>query len=771
GCVDIAGATAQSYTLTADDVGSTIRVAVTASNEAGSASASSDATAVVAAAAPTNTASPTISGTPEAEQTLSADPGTWSGTEPIAYAYQWRRCDDAGAGCADIAGATAQSYTLTSADVGSTVRVRVTASNAAGSGSASSGQTAVIAAAPDASYRDLVLENSPHGYWRLNETSGTVAADEAVGGNDGSYQNGVGLGAPGALLETPNSAARFDGSNDVVNFGDPADGAFDMGSDDFTFEAWVSTTVHDEAPLMSKNTSSGPDWVVSVTDDGSHDGKIRAKINDGAVTIYAYGPDVLVDDGNWHHVVVLFDRDTGIWIYVDGVSRLKSGSTTGNISNSASLRAGAATGYGHFTGRLDEVALYPGLLSETTIEAHLARGDLVPPSVTLANPEDDATISDATPRFSGTAGTEATDEDSVTVAVYDGDTATGTPVQTLTAARSSSGSWSVESGSALADGTYTARATQEDAAGNAGVSSANTFTVSTAPAASSPVIAAAGDIACDPANSSFNGGNGTSSSCHQKHTSDLLVSTSFDAVLAAGDIQYECAGPSAFEQSYHPTWGRLKSITYPAPGNHEYQKTGGTGCDSSGKASGYFDYFGARAGNPSKGYYSFNLGSWHLIALNSMCYQAGGCAAGSPQEEWLRADLAANPAACTLAFFHYPRFSSGPSGSDTSMGAFFEALYEARAEIVLSGHDHLYERFAPQTPDAALDSARGVRQFVVGTGGRSLFSFSSTVEPNSEVRSKTYGILKLVLHPTEYEWQFVSEAGKTFTDSGSTDCH
>jgi hypothetical protein len=215
----------------------------------------------------------------------------------------------------------------------------------------------------------------------------------------------------------------------------------------------------------------------------------------------------------------------------------------------------------------------------------------------------------------------------------------------------------------------------------------------------------------------------------------------------------------------------VKGITYPAVGNHEYQKTGGTECDGTASASGYFDYFGARAGDPNKAYYSFDLGSWHIIALNSMCYKGGGCEAGSPQEKWLRAELAASTADCTLAFWHHPRFSSGPSGDDTKTAAFWEALYEAGADIVLSGHDHMYERFAPQTPSATPDAARGIREFVVGTGGRSLFSFSSTVRPNSEVRSKTYGVLKLVLRPTGYDWQFLAEQGKTFTDSGSTECH
>jgi hypothetical protein len=630
---------------------------------------------------------------------------------------------------------------------------------------------AEVAAAPGAPYRDQVLEDSPRGYWRLDEASGTTAADEAAAGNDAAYTGGVSLGVPGAVSEASNTAVRLDGSNDVVNAGDPADGSLDMGSGDFTVEAWVSATANGERAVVSKKSSSSDYWFVSVSDDSGHVGHVRVKIDDGSVSRQAYGPAIRVDDGAWHHVVVLFDRDTGIRIYVDGVSRLTTGAMAGSVNNSAALRAGAASSYGYFAGRLDELAIYPRLLSDTRIQAHYGAGDTTPPAVTLSTPTNGSTTTDTTPHFSGAAGTATTDN-AVSVAIYGGSQATGTPVQTLTAVPDQSGAWSVDATSALASGTYTARATQTDAAGNTGASSAKTFTISGAPPPpSAPVIAAAGDIACDPANSSFKGGSGTSTSCRQMATSNLLVNAGLDAVLAIGDLQYACAGTSAFQQSYEPSWGRVKGITFAAAGNHEYQKSGGTNCDTTGKGTGYFNYFGARAGDPSKGYYSFDLGSWHLIALNSMCSTAGGCSAGSPQEKWLRADLAAHPSACTLAFFHYPRFSSGSTGSSSSMDPFWDALYDYGAEVVLSGHDHIYERFGPQTPNAAPDFARGIREFVVGTGGRSLFGFSSTIKPNSEARSKTYGVLKMVLRPTGYDWEFLAEAGKTFTDSGSTSCH
>ena len=195
------------------------------------------------------------------------------------------------------------------------------------------------------------------------------------------------------------------------------------------------------------------------------------------------------------------------------------------------------------------------------------------------------------------------------------------------------------------------------------------------------------------------------------------------------------------------------------PGNHEYGTTG---------AAGYFQYFGALAGDPSKGYYSFDLGTWHLIALNSNCARIGGCGAGSPQEQWLKADLARSASGCVLAYWHHPRFSSGQHGNDASYDAFWRDLHSARADVVLSGHDHSYERFAPQDPDQHAD-ADGIREFVVGTGGNGFYSFAS-VQPNSEMRiDRKFGVLKLTLGLGSYAWQFISDDGSVL-DAGSTAC-
>jgi hypothetical protein len=276
-----------------------------------------------------------------------------------------------------------------------------------------------------------------------------------------------------------------------------------------------------------------------------------------------------------------------------------------------------------------------------------------------------------------------------------------------------------------------------------------------------PKIAAAGDVACDPEHSSFDERRGDELTCRQYATSELLVDADYEAVLVLGDIQYEEGEASAFAQSYDPTWGRAKGSTRPVPGNHEYRTRG---------ASGYFAYFGAAAGDPAEGYYSYDVGAWHVVALNSNCDAVGGCGEGSAQEVWLRADLAASSGRCTLAYWHHPRYSSGTNGSDRATSAFWQALHDAGAEVVLAGHDHDYERFAPQDARGGRDEARGIRQFVVGTGGRSLRTFPR-VEPNSEVRDRSsFGVLELTLGANAYAWRFRPAVG-SFTDSGSARCH
>ncbi|HJS43646.1 MAG TPA: metallophosphoesterase [Gemmatimonadales bacterium] len=230
-------------------------------------------------------------------------------------------------------------------------------------------------------------------------------------------------------------------------------------------------------------------------------------------------------------------------------------------------------------------------------------------------------------------------------------------------------------------------------------------------------------------------------------------------VFTTGDNAYDDGTHSEFARCYHPTWGRHKARTRPVAGNHDYETSG---------AAGYFRYFGDAAGDPTKGYYSYDLGVWHIVVLNSNVSMR----AGSPQELWLKADLAASTKRCTVALWHHPRFSSGTHhGNDSRSQAIWNVLYDAGAELVLVGHEHNYERFAPQTPTGVADSARGVRQIVIGTGGRGFYPFGTPL-PTSEVRNNdTFGVLKLTLSDGSYTWEFVPVAGKTFTDSGTDTCH
>jgi hypothetical protein len=235
------------------------------------------------------------------------------------------------------------------------------------------------------------------------------------------------------------------------------------------------------------------------------------------------------------------------------------------------------------------------------------------------------------------------------------------------------------------------------------------------------------------------------------------VYTLGDNVQGQGDI-------NEFRNCYDPTWGKYKKRTRPTVGNHEYHTAG---------AKPYFDYFGWRAGRPSQGYYSYERGSWHIVALNSNCNKVGGCGSLSPQGSWLRRDLAANPSRCTLAYFHHPLYASGKGTATPQVKPFWNTLYNRGADLILSGHAHRYERYAPITPGGVRDPENGIRQFVVGTGGEPGGSESYPASaPNMQVmKTGTPGVLKLNLGAGSYAWKFVPVAGKTFTDSGTGRCH
>lgn len=228
-------------------------------------------------------------------------------------------------------------------------------------------------------------------------------------------------------------------------------------------------------------------------------------------------------------------------------------------------------------------------------------------------------------------------------------------------------------------------------------------------------------------------------------------------VFTLGDNAYASGSAKDFATCYGPTWGRHKARTRPAPGNHDVVTENGRY---------YYEYFAESAGPPGLGYYSYDLGSWHVIALNSTI----DVGANSPQGRWLKADLASHPTDCIVAYWHAPFFSSGPHSTDRRLHAFWRVLYEAGADIVLNGHDHIYERFAPQNPSGKADPEHGIRAFVVGTGGGGVYEFKRRAQ-NSEVsNNRTYGVLKLTLGPGRYAWEFVPVAGQAFTDMGTGTC-
>lgn len=266
-------------------------------------------------------------------------------------------------------------------------------------------------------------------------------------------------------------------------------------------------------------------------------------------------------------------------------------------------------------------------------------------------------------------------------------------------------------------------------------------------AASDPVLVGAGDIA--------------DCATEDDEATAALLDDIEGTVFTAGDNVYESASAATFRDCYERSWGRHKDRTRPAAGNHDWQD-GGIGA--------YREYFGAAAGAGTATWYAYDLGTWRVIVLDSNCESVDGCDASSPQGRWLAADLAATKATCTVAIWHHPRFSSGEHGDQSQVAPFWDALYAAGADVIVNGHDHDYERFAPMDPDGREDRERGLRQFVAGTGGRALRGFGD-VAPHSELRaSVAHGVLALTLRDGSYDWQFIPTAG-AFADRGTARCH
>jgi hypothetical protein len=582
-------------------------------------------------------------------------------------------------------------------------------------------------------YPAAVEADSPLGYWPLSETSGNIAADE-TGSDSGSYLGGVTLGQQPPLATSADTSAGLDGVSGTVQI--PAAASISPSSA-LSIEAWIRPTAYPSSSnsILRKDGQ----YALRLTQGGA----VIFRLWQGGTTYDLTSPVGVAPVDSWTYVAGTWDGTT-MTLYVDG-NPVASEALSGAIDapDSGLYLGSTYDSYDYFQGDLAQVALYGSALPASRVLAHYLDAG---PNVSLDSPAAGSTM-DATPTFGGSAGTQSADSADVSVKIYTGSSPSGSPVQTLTAPVDTNGIFSINSG-ALASGTYTAVASQTDDTGNV-ASRSTTFTVA---AGGDPTLLAAGDI-------------GDCTSPGSAATEQLLEELP-GTVAAIGDLAYPDGSPTAINQCYDPTWGRQYARTRPALGDHDY---------GTGTAAAYFQYWGSNAGTSGEGWYSYNLGSWHIVVLNTECGEiSGGCGAGSPEEQWLRADLAAHPAACTLAYFHEPLFSSAATSApaDPEVEPFWQDLYNAGADVVVSAQYHSYERFAAQDPSGAADPSYGIREFVVGTGGRYADDPVVQVQPNSQViNDQTKGVLELTLHASSYSWQFIPVAGQTFTDSGSGTCH
>jgi alkaline phosphatase len=267
-------------------------------------------------------------------------------------------------------------------------------------------------------------------------------------------------------------------------------------------------------------------------------------------------------------------------------------------------------------------------------------------------------------------------------------------------------------------------------------------------------IVAVGDVACRPNKPQ------TLGSCHQVQTARAAYQQNPSRVLLLGDIQYDNGALADYRASFAKAWAGMRKQWRPAPGNHEYNTPG---------AAGYYSFFGGRAGRGERGNYSFDVGAWHLIALNSNCAIVG-CGDNSAQVRWLRADLKRHKNRCVGAYWHHPRYSSGTHGDDPEVAPLWRELRKAGAEFVLSGHDHSYQRFAPQDENHRLAPRTGIRQFVAGTGGEDHTAIARHSANSEKAIADQFGVIVMDLRAKSYDWRFVNEAGKSL-DRGSDRCH
>ena len=531
---------------------------------------------------------------------------------------------------------------------------------------------AVTSTATAATYRDAVMADAPRAYWRLGEASGTGAADQTSFANTGAYQGSPALGQAGIVPVAQSTAVALDGADDSMRV--PSSAALNPTAA-LSLETWIrpSALPAGSATLMRKDLQ----YLLRITSSGA----VTFRLWRGGATTELATPAGAVSQGLWSHVAATFDG-VSMAIYVNGTVRATLALSGAVDSGSSQLMLGTSSSSDWFRGRMDEAAVYGFALPGPRVLAHYAKASPVedpPPTVVLESPAPGSSA-DLRPVFAGTADGETA---TVTVKVYAGSSAAGSPAQTLSAAHQSSNLFSVAASSNLTPGTYTAQAEQATVAGLVGKSAPVTFSVA-APSGETATIAAAGDIAdC----------GGTD----DEATANLLDSIS-GTVLTLGDTRPTCNGTASNYACYNSSWGRHKARTRPIPGDHDYGVP---------DAGGYFDYFGAAAGPRPSGFYSYDLGAWHVVALNTGCYvQLRTCNAA--EDEWLENDLEQNDSECTLAQIHEPRFSSGEiHGNVGSVQPLWQILYEHGADVVLSGSEHIYERFGPQTPTGGADAATG----------------------------------------------------------------
>ena len=577
-------------------------------------------------------------------------------------------------------------------------------------------------------YSDAVLADHPEAYWRLEEDRGSSVADSA-GQHTGTVTDGVEMGVRGALTQTDN-AVELDGSSGYLEV--PHSPSLSVRGD-FTVEAWAKPNRGGSlagAVLQKSGSEEGyEDWEyrLSVTSENEWRGTVF--VGDDNLTVT--DPET-VSTSEWTHLVMVLSGHT-LRLFVDGTA-VASTKVDGEVNTSNGILAIGRSGgisSDYFKGAVDEVAVYGRALDADTVAAHhrlgLAGAGGGPRAAFTASQRTGATPLIVT--FTDTS-TGAPHEWS-----WDFGDGTGSTAQDPTHRYTKPGSYTVTLRAKNSDGADTVR-------------KRHFVTVVAAPRGGAPVLVGAGDIA-------------DCSSTGDSRTAALLEKIG-GTVFALGDNAYPDASAADLKNCYGPTWGRFRDRTaFAVTGNHEYYTR---------DARDNFDYFGAAAGDPGKGYFSSDVGAWHVIVLNSNC-KFVSCDADSPQVKWLRDDLAKHPAACTLAMWHHPKVSSGIYDDNMSVQPFWEALYDAGADIVVNAHEHMYERMRPMSPTQAVDKAYGMTELIAGTGGKDERDIGEP-HPASVVRNNdTHGVLKLTLHNGRADFEFVPEAGASFKDSGTIPCH